>query len=700
MSQPEHSPPAGLAGDVRGVLAITAFRRLWSTFALSSFGDWLGILATTSLAGTLATSPAAEYLAVSGIFILRLAPAIVFGPLAGALADRFSRRTVMIVGDGLRFLLICTIPLVGTLWWLYVATLLIECVGLFWAPAKEAAMPNFVPRDKLETANQLSLVADYGTAPVAALLFSGLALVNTPLHAVIPGLDASGDYLALWVDALTFLVSAVVVWTITFPPVAHEASARGETLWRTIVDGWQFVVRTPLVRGLVAGMLGAFAAGGLVIGLAQRFVKDLGAGAAGYGVLFAMVFLGMALGMALGPRFLAGFSRRRLFGLSLTVAGAVMVVLSLIPNIVIVALVTVVLGAAGGVSWVCGYTLLGLEVEDEVRGRTFAFVQSLVRVVLVGVLAAAPLLAAGFDGLLNLPFTINIGTVSLTYTGAMVTFFVAGVATIITGVLAYRQMDDRKGVPLLSDLSDALRTNTHHDGGHEAGPHPVPGMPGATVPFVAPGGEHPAYDGLPGVFIALEGGDGAGKSTQGALLKQWLESLGWHVLVTREPGGTDAGRAIREIVLHGSHISPRAEALLYAADRAHHVESVVVPALRRGDVVITDRYIDSSVAYQGAGRDLGTEEVLQLSRWATCGLAPTLTVLLDVTPEVGRQRRGDVHDRVESEPDDFHARVREHYLQLAAADPGRYLVVDAGLPPEEIHRRVRERLTPLVEVAP
>ena len=698
MSQPEHSAPVGFAGEVRGVLAITSFRRLWATFALSSFGDWLGILATTSLAGSLATTPAAEYLAVSGVFILRLAPAIVLGPLAGALADRFDRRTTMVVGDILRFLLFCTIPLVGTLWWLYVATLLIECAGLFWAPAKEAAMPNFVPREKLETANQLSLVADYGTAPVAALLFAGLAVVNTPLRAAIPQLDAQGDFLALYVDAATFLVSAIVVFSIRFPPVVHEVSARGETLWRTIVDGWQFVVRTPLVRGLVGGMLGAFAAGGLVIGLAQRFVKDLGAGAAGYGVLFAAVFLGMALGMAFGPRFLGGFSRRRLFGLSLTVAGVVMVILSLIPNIVIVALVTVVLGAAGGVSWVCGYTLLGLEVEDEVRGRTFAFVQSLVRVVLVGVLAAAPLLAAGFDEVLGLPFTLHLGSVDLTYTGAMATFLVAGIATIITGVLAYGQMDDRKGVPLLSDLADAVRSN--HDHAAAAASRPGTGGPASAAPGTLPGGEHPAHAGMPGLFIALEGGDGAGKSTQGALLREWLESLGRTVVVTREPGGTDAGRQIREIVMHGSHIAPRAEALLYAADRAHHVETVVVPALRRGEVVITDRYIDSSVAYQGAGRNLGAQEVLQLSRWATCGLKPDLTVLLDVTPEVGRARRGGVHDRLEAEPDEFHARVREHYLQLAAADPERYLVVDAGLPPEEIHRRVRERLTPLVEVAP
>jgi dTMP kinase len=703
--------PGGI-GDVRGVLAIGPFRRLWLALGLSSLGDWLGLLALTSLAGSLASggSPSAEYLAVSGVFILRLAPAILLGPLAGAIADRFSRRATMVVGDLLRFALFCSIPIVGTLWWLYVATLLIECVGLFWAPAQEATMPNLVPRERLEAANQLMLVATYGTAPLAALVFSGLTLVNTPLRYLFPQLDPQGDYLALYANALTFLVSAVVVFTLRFPP-QHLERVRSQPLWRTIVEGWGFVVSTPLVRGLVTGMLGAFAAGGVVIGLAQRFVKELGAGAPGYGALFGSVFTGLAAGMWLGPRLLAGFSRRRLFGLALAPAGVFLIVLALIPNIVVAVLVTVALGACAGVSWVCGYTLLGLEVEDEVRGRTFAFIQSLVRVVLVTLLAVAPLLAAAFDGLLGLPVTVHAGRIDLTYTGAMATFFVAGVATIVSGVIAYRQMDDRKGVPLVTDLTDALR---HHGSQAQAEPSPAapapaqpvpaepapatqpPDRPGALLP--AADGEHPAHDSLPGLFIAFEGGDGAGKSTQARLLREWLEGRGRTVVVTREPGGTPAGQRIREVVLHGSHLAPRAEALLFAADRAHHVETVVLPALQRGDVVITDRYLDSSVAYQGAGRDLPADEVLQLSRWATQGLRPALTVLLDVSPEVGRQRRGDVHDRLESEPDAFHARVRRHYLELAAADPARYLVVDAGLPAEEIHRRVRERLSRLAEV--
>ncbi|HWC24846.1 MAG TPA: dTMP kinase [Flexivirga sp.] len=194
------------------------------------------------------------------------------------------------------------------------------------------------------------------------------------------------------------------------------------------------------------------------------------------------------------------------------------------------------------------------------------------------------------------------------------------------------------------------------------------------------------------VFIAFEGGDGAGKTTQIELLRARLVEDGQDVVVTREPGGTDLGASIRQVLLHGDAIAPRAEALLFAADRAHHVATVVRPALRRDAAVLQDRYIDSSVAYQGAGRELDPAEIKRLSLWATEDLLPDLTVLLDVTPQDGRSRRGAVHDRLESEQDDFHARVREHYLQLAAQDPGRYLVVDASLPREEIAAIVAERV--------
>jgi len=204
-----------------------------------------------------------------------------------------------------------------------------------------------------------------------------------------------------------------------------------------------------------------------------------------------------------------------------------------------------------------------------------------------------------------------------------------------------------------------------------------------------------------GLFITLEGGDGSGKTTQAGLLEAWLVESGRSVVRTREPGGTDLGLELREIVLHRrGHIAPRAEALLYAADRAHHVETLVRPALDRGDVVLQDRYIDSSVAYQGAGRVLGGDEIRSLSEWAVDGLAPDLTVLLDLDEAEGRRRLDSArteYDRLESEKSDFHARVRAAYLAVAESEPERFVVVDASLPQAEIASLIRDRVAGLLE---
>jgi dTMP kinase len=203
-----------------------------------------------------------------------------------------------------------------------------------------------------------------------------------------------------------------------------------------------------------------------------------------------------------------------------------------------------------------------------------------------------------------------------------------------------------------------------------------------------------------GSFIVFEGGDGAGKSTQVALLREALERAGREVTVTRQPGGTPLGQQIRDLVLHGDHVAPRAEALLFAADKAHHVETLVRPALQRGEVVISDRYTDSSVAYQGAGRELGAQEVHDLNMWAVEDLVPDLTVVVDISAEEGRRRRGAVHDRLESEEDAFHEAIRQHFLAMARGNPGRYLVVDGTLPPEQIHAEVMGRLDKLGVVEP
>jgi dTMP kinase len=202
------------------------------------------------------------------------------------------------------------------------------------------------------------------------------------------------------------------------------------------------------------------------------------------------------------------------------------------------------------------------------------------------------------------------------------------------------------------------------------------------------------------LFITFEGGDGTGKSTQVRLLTQWLTEQGRAVVTTREPGGTEVGTALREIVLHHrGEIDPRAEALLYAADRAQHIGTLVRPALERGDVVVQDRYIDSSVAYQGAGRVLDAAEIKRISLWATGDLVPDLTVLLDLPGDVARARLAKeqkTFDRLENEHDDFHERVRAGFLQLAGDEPDRFLVVDATQEIAQIAHVIRDRVGALL----
>ena len=193
-----------------------------------------------------------------------------------------------------------------------------------------------------------------------------------------------------------------------------------------------------------------------------------------------------------------------------------------------------------------------------------------------------------------------------------------------------------------------------------------------------------------GMFITFEGGDGSGKSTQIQSVREWFESRGREVIVTREPGGTELGTEIRRLVQNGPEdVDARTEALLYAADRAYHVATVIGPALERGAVVLGDRYIDSSLAYQGAARSLGVDEIASLSAWATRGLYPSLTFLLDLPPEVGARRRTDAPDRMERESMDFHERVRHEYLRLADAEPERIVVIDAVGTVDEVFSEIR-----------
>jgi dTMP kinase len=665
-----------------GVLSIKPFRRLWIALSLSSLGDWLSIVALTALAPSLAGGGlAAKGSAVGGVWLATLLPAVLFGPLAGALADRWDRRMTMIVGDVIRGLLFLSIPLFPHLTWIYVAKFLAGVASQFWNPATAASVPNLVPKDKLERANQLSLLTTYGTAPLAAGLFSVLALVSEGISRVTPlfHVHTSNVNLALYFNAASYFISAVTVYFIREIPKRHASDKiSAPSTLRSIWEGWAFIGQTPVVRGLVIGMVGAFAAAGVVVGLGFTYITyTLHGGNAGWGLVFAAIFVGMALGMLVGPKVFGNFSRRRLFGLSIAAAAVPLALIALVPVLAAVVLFVVLLGALSGIAYSTGFTIVGLEVDDDTRGRVFAFFQSSIQVILFAVIAASLAASAGLTRAiesLNGTGNIKIGNVTYASAGQNVVILLAAVVAFLLGVRAYRQMDDRKGVPLREDLLAAVRNETPAPA-HMNGHTPPPGPP-------------------PGLLIAFEGGEGSGKTTQARLISIWLRELGYDVVTTHEPGATKVGMRLRALLLDTAHtgMSPKAEALMYAADRAEHVDSVISPALARGAIVITDRYVDSSLAYQGAGRNLPVEEIARFNWWATGGRVPDLTILLDMDPIAGLSRRARSADRLEAEPADFHLRVRAGFRALAQAEPARYLVLDADRPPEEITRDIQNRI--------
>ena len=678
------SAPLGAPAEAQNVLAITPFRRLWVSLSLSSLGDWLSLLALVSLAAifTAEGSPLVQYLTVAGVVAIKLAPAVLLSPLAGLVADRLDRRWTMVGGDVLRGLLYVSIPVVGLLFpgfalqWLLIAGLLSEIVALFWTPARDATIPSLVPKRMLGQANRLTLLATYGAAPVAALLFAALASVSNLLGALVPSMAAPEADVALYLNALTFFIAAIVVAGLPLPKHTVSKSSlspnRDAVLMRALGSGRRAVGSGPLTRGVIIGLAVTAAAGGLVVGVGRPHVENLGAGNAGFGVLVAALFLGLGLGVVAASRVLKQFSRRRFLGLSAVLAALLLLFSGTVTDMVLSAVLVLVLGLGAGLTWATGTWLINVEVEEEGREAAFALLHSTGRIALLTAAVLAPV-AAGLVGDHEIPLG---GPLSYSLYGSGAVLMAGGLIALVAALVAARQtiLDDPEAGPgLLPELFAALRG-------------------------VGPRAEEEEEALVAGSFIVLEGGEGAGKSTQVRDLTVWLRDQGFEVLSTRQPGATKLGMRLRGILLdrENSHITDRAEVLLYTADKADHVEQEILPALRRGAVVISDRYVDSLLAYQGAGRDLDVSEIQEISDWATQGLVPDLTVLLDVRPEDGLSRLGGPADRIESESAEFHNRVRKGFRALAEQAPDRYLVLDASESREKIAREIQRRVRPLL----
>ena len=650
------------SATLKDLLRHPAFRRLLAAMSISSLGDWVGFVAVTSLVARLGGSPSTKALAVSGVMIARTLPAVLFGPIAGALVDRFDRKQIMIIADVSRGAMYAAMGFLGQLWSIFLLSFAIECLSLLWTPARDASLPNLVPRRQLANANSIALVSTYATLPLGGIVFAIIEWVATGPGVHLPYVTRHPEAMALWLDGGTFAFSAVMVSRIAIPSPAGHVLGRFDMsrVWRDIVEGLRFLKEDSIASAMTGGIVAAFAATGAVLALGRIFVgQDLAAGPASWGIVVSAFGIGMGLGIVGASQAVKVIERELAFVWSLMLAGGALFVLAAMPNLPLAAVVTVWLGAFCGAAWVNGYTLLQENVADEFRGRTFASLTVLARFGLFLSLILFPTLS-GIYG----EHIVRFGGTAFRLSGTRLALWTAGVGATASA-LHMRQRLKRHRL---------------------SRPQPLALVPKLKRP--------PAT----GVFVAFEGVEGAGKGTQVRMAEQYLRSAGHDVLVTREPGGTELGEKVRGIVLDPAtgKLDARTEALLFAASRAQTVTSVIRPALAEGKVVICDRYVDSSLAYQGWARGLGEQDVLTLNVWATQGLFPDLVILLHVEPERGLLRSTSPPDRMELEGQDFHAKVADAYLKIAEEHPERFVVIEADKPADEVFGEVKAALDRVV----
>ena len=642
---------------LKDLLTHPAFSRLLAAMSVSSLGDWIGFVAVTSLVTRISGSPAAAGLAVGAVMTARMLPAILFGPIAGALVDRVNRKQIMILADIGRGAMYASMAFVHELWAIFLLSFAIECLSLLWTPARDASLPNLVPRRQLANANSIGLVSTYATLPLGAAIFTVLAAFSSGLAARAPYLGEWPETLPLLLDAGTFAFSAVMVSGIEFPDPVGRTRGKFDLsrMWRDIVDGLLFLREDSIASAMTGGIVIAFASVGAVLAVGPIFVQStIGAPASGWGAVVVAFGVGMAIGMAGTNQLAKFFDRGMTFVWSLIAAAGALFVLAAMPTLSLVAVVAVWLGTFCGLAWVSGYTLLQENVEDEYRGRTFASLTVLSRLGLFLSLTLFPILSSVYGA----HHEIHVGGQPFDFAGTRLALWTAGVLALAAGLNTRRLLARHR-------LSR---------------PQPLALVPKLKRP--------PAT----GVFIVFEGVEGAGKGTQIRKLEEHLRAAGRDVLVTREPGGTELGEQIREVLLDPKtgKLDARSEALLFAAARAQTVSSVIRPALSDGKVVICDRYVDSSLAYQGWARGLGEADILTLNVWATQGLFPDLVVLLHVEPERGLLRSTEAPDRMEMEGQDFHAKVADAYLKIAEEHPERFVVIDGDQTPDEVFTAVKD----------
>jgi dTMP kinase len=649
---------ASITHRARSVLAIRAFRRLWAVTYLCSIGDWLSLLALTGLVTKLTEGYQAQSFAFAGVVLTQLLPGLLFAPLGGVLADRFDRRKVMVVCDLLRCALFASIVIAGTAWWLFAANFLIGCCAMMWIPSKEAAVPNLLRRrDQVETATQLGMVMTYGIAVVtAAGLYSLVTGIGTTLDFQTDALALNIAKIIIVINGLLYLTSAILLTRIpelsrripseeppqAAPDAASDAAEPKPGLLGMLRDALRFVRSTPLVRGLLIGMTGAFAAGGAVIGTAKQYANSLQGGDSAFGMLFVALFVGLGTGMAMSPKLATRMPHNRLFGIAIVLAGLILTLVALSPHLAVSLLGVALVGACAGIAFLTGVTIIGTQVEDSIRGRINAIYQSLMKIILFGSTASVPLLV----GLVK-PRMVSAWGREMIVDGTRPVLLAGGLVAALVGVVAYRQMDDRRTEPIMADLMAAIR-----------------GKPRRST----------------GLLIAVEGDTVQDTTTQAYLLADWLRNPGRkEVLLATDPALDE--RRLQAVLAGAQLAGARAQALVAAAVRADIVERQIRPALDRGALVVMERFVDSPLAQLSAAAGLDQTELEGLADWATAQLRPDITLLLDRDPG-----NIPVNSRDASE---HHWRVQRVLTEMARADPDRYVVIDAEGTPDQVAERIK-----------
>ena len=481
-SEPEHSGPVGpgapfippdadtpLPDAPWRVFGTQSFFRLWLAQVISSTGDWIGLIAILAIAARVSDNSGA---AVSLVMLTRVLPGFLLGTVGGVIIDRFDRRKVMVLCDIGRACLLITLPFVENMFGLVLVSLGLELMTLLWGPAQAATVPHFVKEEQLASANSLSLAASFGTFPIASIIFSFLAGVATVLGRldIISAFRVDSEVLALIFDACSFLVSAAIIWRLPFPRRERTSSRRIDwpDTYSDIKDGLRFIGHNPLVRGVIIGLGFGLIGGGAMIPLGPAFATEvLSGGSAAFGALMTALGCGAALGVVTLLWLQGRLPRSTVFSAAVVGTGAALILAASVSSLVPAVLFIGAVGACAGTSYVTGFTVLQENVGDDMRGRIFAALYTVIRLCLLISLTISPLWSDFWDWVTGAVLEnqeIVIGPYVYAMPGVRIALWGGGLITLIAGAVAWRsislahredpEMEDRAAASQ-RELSDA-----------------------------------------------------------------------------------------------------------------------------------------------------------------------------------------------------------------------------------------------------